>query len=664
MAVARAPGTTTIGVDSKGKHYKYESGKGRGRQPLNLNPAQAKALQAKGLRPGNDLHLSPTEAAMLGGGGSQQQQQTLPRGAKPQKQNLGNVGPSAANPDIGAQSSAIIKSHQKWFKSGVGASSRGALERLSNILSEQNVKWLENAGPKPTAAQKNFAGSILATIFNRDFGRRSKTDAGKDTKGKTALSVQFNPGGNGKNGFISLTEGDKTRGSVAFESLRKLTTDQIDQLRDGFAASKRESGRPAPGSSHELYDSAERAIDASPIKRGDEYKKSMRSIFNTLPTKATDLLKKSGAEFQFYDDAQTLTNALDSDAKTVLMPGTTARGMYRVRGGKGVLHLDGGETYGDLNGVHVHEMYHAIDHAAGWISKSKEWDRAHKVEASSVSNYAKKSAQESFAEFARKVYSGRTKSSLEAEHPLMFAEFDKHGLLPDNFPSADKTSGPLKDVLDTPIVSKGTLGDAKKDATAKTAPIDGSKRAPVLSGLPRGAQLAHGSNPTTGLGKSKTAQPTATPAPKAKSTVTPAKHNKAESFHNQITKIEGPATPAESGDYHSYKIHEGSKHHRPRYSAGFGGSNSAVKFKSDFDRASYLVGSIGRATGKNSAETNRDRRTKHADLIEHLTKQTGLNELDIRAHAEKIRAKLKELSQMRGTGEDLNVDPVPYDKGK
>ena len=219
MEVTRAPGTITVGVDKTGKHYKYEAGKGRGRQPLNLSPQVKATLEKAGLRHGNDLHIAGPIAAKLGltGGGG---------GAKPTPQ----TGAQGAKPSIAPK---IIESHKAWLSSPGVKGKSATKARLDLLLSHGREEWLAS-GNSPD--HKAFAGVVLGTIFG--VGLKDKRGTGTTSAGK--MKVRFHPGGVDGGGHITLVskDGKTNLARIVFKKVGDLTPEQIERARNFFTQGK------------------------------------------------------------------------------------------------------------------------------------------------------------------------------------------------------------------------------------------------------------------------------------------------------------------------------------------------------------------------------------------------------------------------------------------
>lgn len=217
---AKAPGTVTVGIDQTGKHYKYESGKGRGRQPLNLTPRQAGVLRAKGLKPGSTIGLDVTTAAQLGISGTTAGAQRYAAHKTKTSQNSK------------ALAAKILQNHAKWMQQP-GRGRKSTTDRLKLLLGNGRGDALSHAGKNPSEAQRALAAAVLGTIFSRGV----KQGGGKSTGGNKAsgFKVKFSPGGKNKEGYIRLVSnaGEQIAG-VSFKNLQSITPEHIDAIRSHF----------------------------------------------------------------------------------------------------------------------------------------------------------------------------------------------------------------------------------------------------------------------------------------------------------------------------------------------------------------------------------------------------------------------------------------------
>lgn len=223
---AKAPGTVTVGIDQTGKHYKYESGKGRGRQPLNLTPRQAGVLRAKGLKPGSTIGLDATTAAQLGISGATAGAQRYAAHKTKTSQNSK------------ALAAKILQNHAKWMQQP-GRGRKSTADRLKLLLGNGRGDALSHAGKNPSEAQRALAAAVLGTIFSRGV----KQGGGKSTGGNKAsgFKVKFSPGGKNKEGYIRLVSnaGEQIAG-VSFKNLQSITPEHIDAIRSHFDKAFRE----------------------------------------------------------------------------------------------------------------------------------------------------------------------------------------------------------------------------------------------------------------------------------------------------------------------------------------------------------------------------------------------------------------------------------------
>ncbi len=171
-----------------------------------------------------------------------------------------------------------------------------------------------------------------------------------------------------------------------------------------------------------------------PLESVDEAKKesakfSMRLVLKNATIQMHQKIRRNLSGVRVYESTEALTK------KAGIQSGECG-GWFEYQPGDrvGSLHIDGNfkDKPGTAREIYAHELGHVIDGVGFTYSRDDDWHNAWKDEiatdATPLSEYAKKTPQEGFAEFSRLLLTGRYKEA-RMEFPKCYAFWKAKGLL-------------------------------------------------------------------------------------------------------------------------------------------------------------------------------------------------------------------------------------------
>lgn len=169
------------------------------------------------------------------------------------------------------------------------------------------------------------------------------------------------------------------------------------------------------------------------------YDQSLSGLLSRFPPVAVARLHAHTRDYNFgKDPTDLLRQVQDHDPSFEVEEGESLGGLFHPDHGvylDGDLNSEEGEHVGGkAEGIHAHELGHAIDGTmANRLSSTGHWKRAWDTEMSegALSNYATTSPSEGFAELVQALYASKLKpEQIEAQFPLSSYLFKEWGLWP------------------------------------------------------------------------------------------------------------------------------------------------------------------------------------------------------------------------------------------
>ena len=181
------------------------------------------------------------------------------------------------------------------------------------------------------------------------------------------------------------------------------------------------------------------AADALPNSRKKQYMEHIQKVLDYMPVGALKTASLTVRDAQFHNSTIGLTKFLKGSSYEGIIGGAWRHVAGQITG---ELHLDGGDDIGGNVGgqtareIYSHEFGHAVDgdpHTGRFRSDGEDWQQAWQEEVNlkhaPLSEYAKTSPSEGWAEFARMAWSGMRPRDIREMYPKCYEVFKKHGLV-------------------------------------------------------------------------------------------------------------------------------------------------------------------------------------------------------------------------------------------